>query len=369
MAPGAEHSPSAGQAEASQPKSYQVEDVDMDLAQAAMAATSITPHVTVSSHQHVHPLLDNPKYMFINLRTSTGGRFLLRARETDTVERLKVKIAARLNISVKQQCLLRNGEELKDHMVVSECGLNETASLMLTVRLLSGPLLQSTAPAAVSTMEPAAAVVESVAAHLSNPNVQQAIARGEEISFVTRMQGRYMMVRMNNKGPSQCACGECNTSPQQDQEAPPSTTAADEHSERDATIKSLKNQHDNARLRDRISEIRARLQERSKTRQQPQHESPAASTEPGSTMADALTASRMSSASSVASSDAADGTSNKSSDFAGKTRATKRSRRCQACPAKLGLVNFACKCGLVFCTSHRQPSAHECSFDYQSSSQ
>ena len=40
--------------------------------------------------------------------------------------------------------------------------------------------------------------------------------------------------------------------------------------------------------------------------------------------------------------------------------------RCQYCKNKLNIVDkqIVCKCGLVFCSKHRLPEYHECTYDY-----
>ncbi|GBF99569.1 hypothetical protein Rsub_12194 [Raphidocelis subcapitata] len=43
----------------------------------------------------------------------------------------------------------------------------------------------------------------------------------------------------------------------------------------------------------------------------------------------------------------------------------KASTRCQQCRKKVGLTGFKCKCGQLFCGSHRYAEAHACTFDYK----
>jgi hypothetical protein len=43
----------------------------------------------------------------------------------------------------------------------------------------------------------------------------------------------------------------------------------------------------------------------------------------------------------------------------------KKKIKCQVCKKKLGLLGFDCRCGHVFCTSHRHPDTHVCSVDYK----
>ncbi|GAB4855043.1 hypothetical protein Ancab_023628 [Ancistrocladus abbreviatus] len=46
--------------------------------------------------------------------------------------------------------------------------------------------------------------------------------------------------------------------------------------------------------------------------------------------------------------------------------ATAVQSHCGACRRRVGLLGFKCKCGTVFCGSHRYPEQHECSFDFKS---
>lgn len=38
--------------------------------------------------------------------------------------------------------------------------------------------------------------------------------------------------------------------------------------------------------------------------------------------------------------------------------------RCYGCNKKVGLLGFECRCGYVFCSSHRHAQEHACTFDY-----
>ncbi|XP_031102708.1 zinc finger A20 and AN1 domain-containing stress-associated protein 8-like [Ipomoea triloba] len=39
--------------------------------------------------------------------------------------------------------------------------------------------------------------------------------------------------------------------------------------------------------------------------------------------------------------------------------------RCTACNKRVGLTGFSCKCGNLFCATHRYSDKHNCPFDYQ----
>ncbi|KAJ0609565.1 putative transcription regulator A20-like family [Helianthus annuus] len=43
----------------------------------------------------------------------------------------------------------------------------------------------------------------------------------------------------------------------------------------------------------------------------------------------------------------------------------KPSNRCLTCNKKVGVMGFKCKCGDVFCGSHRYPEKHDCEFDFK----
>lgn len=38
--------------------------------------------------------------------------------------------------------------------------------------------------------------------------------------------------------------------------------------------------------------------------------------------------------------------------------------RCFECKKKVGLLGFECRCGYVYCSSHRHAADHSCTFDY-----
>ncbi|KAI0501246.1 hypothetical protein KFK09_016189 [Dendrobium nobile] len=40
--------------------------------------------------------------------------------------------------------------------------------------------------------------------------------------------------------------------------------------------------------------------------------------------------------------------------------------RCLLCRKKVGLTGFKCRCGDMFCSNHRYPESHKCSFDFKS---
>lgn len=41
----------------------------------------------------------------------------------------------------------------------------------------------------------------------------------------------------------------------------------------------------------------------------------------------------------------------------------KRKKRCKCCNKKVGLLGFECRCGDVFCGTHRYPEKHACKVD------
>lgn len=43
----------------------------------------------------------------------------------------------------------------------------------------------------------------------------------------------------------------------------------------------------------------------------------------------------------------------------------KKSNRCVVCNKKLGLLPFVCKCEGLYCTKHRHPEDHNCTFNHK----
>ena len=56
-------------------------------------------------------------------------------------------------------------------------------------------------------------------------------------------------------------------------------------------------------------------------------------------------------------------TSKKSKNSSSSSKPKKR--RCLICKCKIGLTGFECRCGGLFCSTHRYADAHNCSFDYK----
>jgi hypothetical protein len=39
--------------------------------------------------------------------------------------------------------------------------------------------------------------------------------------------------------------------------------------------------------------------------------------------------------------------------------------RCEACKKKLGIIEYKCKCGKLFCITHLHAEEHNCTYDYK----
>lgn len=48
-----------------------------------------------------------------------------------------------------------------------------------------------------------------------------------------------------------------------------------------------------------------------------------------------------------------------------KTKEKEGSSRCTTCKKRVGLTGFKCRCGDLFCGSHRYSDKHDCPFDYR----
>jgi len=42
-----------------------------------------------------------------------------------------------------------------------------------------------------------------------------------------------------------------------------------------------------------------------------------------------------------------------------------KKRKCQMCKKKIGLTGFECRCGKLYCSTHRYADVHNCTFDYK----
>jgi len=52
-------------------------------------------------------------------------------------------------------------------------------------------------------------------------------------------------------------------------------------------------------------------------------------------------------------------------DKDGDKDAKKKKNRCVMCNKKVGLTGFECRCGGLFCSTHRYSDKHDCTFDYR----
>ncbi|XP_047179371.1 zinc finger A20 and AN1 domain-containing stress-associated protein 12-like [Vigna umbellata] len=54
----------------------------------------------------------------------------------------------------------------------------------------------------------------------------------------------------------------------------------------------------------------------------------------------------------------------KSKDLLSTSEKNER-KRCKSCNKKIGLLGFQCRCGNVFCGTHRYPEMHSCEIDFK----
>ena len=52
-------------------------------------------------------------------------------------------------------------------------------------------------------------------------------------------------------------------------------------------------------------------------------------------------------------------------DQTNSTKPTKPTNRCLQCKKKVGYLGFECKCDGYFCSTHRYPEEHKCSYDHK----
>jgi len=49
----------------------------------------------------------------------------------------------------------------------------------------------------------------------------------------------------------------------------------------------------------------------------------------------------------------------------GEPKVQEGPNRCNACQKRVGLMGFGCRCGSIFCATHRYSDKHNCPFDYR----
>ena len=57
--------------------------------------------------------------------------------------------------------------------------------------------------------------------------------------------------------------------------------------------------------------------------------------------------------------------SSNNSFVVGSPKPKKKTKRCFICRKKLGLLPFVCECNQLFCSTHRHPEDHACTFDHR----
>jgi len=60
--------------------------------------------------------------------------------------------------------------------------------------------------------------------------------------------------------------------------------------------------------------------------------------------------------------------SSTSSNLGASPKPKKKTNRCVVCKKKVGLLPFICECELMFCSNHRHPEDHSCTFDHRGKS-
>lgn len=43
----------------------------------------------------------------------------------------------------------------------------------------------------------------------------------------------------------------------------------------------------------------------------------------------------------------------------------KKKNKCPVCQKKIGVLGIECRCGSIFCSLHRYPDQHNCSFNFR----
>lgn len=282
----------------------------------------------------------------------------IRVRETDTVDRIKMKIFGKTNVPVAAQQLLFAGAELSSTCTspAKELGLYDGATLTLVPRLSSGPLRAKTPDVAPQPAITQQAIMEAIAARVPLAQLRQRLAaHGQPLQIVVKINGHVVVVRLNAAPPE-----DGNTA---GFVAAVDTAATQEQGSVDAqgdNVGETEVEKEEAKTHAKVSDILSRLQQQKASRRarNPHHVT--------STVAAA--GGKPSSARSLASHHRAPVVKSVNggmgSRLPGEEEATGKKRpRCATCAAKVPLVHYPCKCGSTYCSQHRL--AHTCSFDYR----
>lgn len=290
------------------------------------------------------------KYMYIHLQTPMGTCYRLRLRDGDTLLRIKVKVHAKTEIPITQQHLLLGNAEMKDDArTAKEYGLSEGSTITLVPRLHTGPI-HSTAPPALPPTTKDAQIMDALALHMASDEMQQLLADGKPMHLVVHVNGKYVVVRLNNNSKAfpdaegadmsvgvdadECAAADDGDDESRALEEEQGEKARQEENERMATTVSA--------VRERLAAMRAARGQRSATVASLPAPAPAAE----------------------ATGMALHGIIKSPSNSLGGTR-QRTSQRCGMCSVKLGMVSYPCKCANFYCSAHRPAHLHTCTFDYR----
>lgn len=296
------------------------------------------------------------KYMYIHLQTPMGTCYRLRLRDGDTLLRIKVKVHAKTEIPITQQHLLFGNAEMKDDgRTAKEFGLSEGSTITLVPRLHAGPL-HSTAPPAMPPTTKDAQIMDALALHMASDEMQQLLADGKPMHLVVHVNGKYVVVRLNNnssKADPDAEGGDLSVGVDVDEcaaggEGDDESRALEE--EQGEKVK----QEENERMASTVSAVRERLAAMRAARGQ--RTGTAAGVLPSAIAAPAAEVAGKS----------LHGIIKSPSNSLGSTRQRSgTSPRCGMCSAKLGMVSYPCKCANFYCSAHRPAHLHTCTYDYR----
>ncbi|CAG7835231.1 unnamed protein product [Allacma fusca] len=275
----------------------------------------------------------------LRVETLTGYCFEVVARPIDTVENIKARIAFQEGLSNRQFHLLHDSRELRDDETMGSLGFSEGSRVKLVVVLRGGP-------------------VATKRVHL--PPIGRPITREWMVDDDPDFEEEYNFFGIDEKA---------NKS---------GSTAGDVNDRVKENVNMMRKLHGlKGRMSDQkppktpkstVRKIQAEIQSRSRMYpgQPPYTPQQLAKyvrakirieTEAGNRIIPSVLVRP------------ANLISDRSRPLSGKSRpltARKKKLRCSECKKKLGpTTSFPCRCGLIFCPTHRNSEAHSCSFDYK----
>lgn len=187
------------------------------------------------------------KYIHVLVRSSMGSEYNMRMRESDTVERIKLRISARSDVPCGKQQLIFNGDELGDNLATAKSlGIRDGSTLYIVPRLQAGPLKMH----ADGDQGNEDILIDTVTSQLSDSYMSELFMSGHPVSLIAKVSGRFVVVRLRPRTLAPAGTSTPTAMPEKD--LPVEVAAAE----------NLKRNEENEQTRSQMAKVRERMAER-----------------------------------------------------------------------------------------------------------